>query len=445
MKKIMSMVIKVVVMSAIKKIEYLEGQYLEKNGSLSVSNPNIIINGKTGTLMFNNDLLSRHLLSVGSTGTGKTNGLIQLIKPLKEQMTDNDIMIIFDSKGDYYESLFDKNKDIVISNDSYYSNAINGNYWNVFKELKIDGDDRLEENILEICNSLFQEKIQNSTANQFFPKAARDLMFGILWVICFMEENPSNKNLYELLKDENLVEKLHHLFKGHEHLKCLVTYIDNPRSGQTQGIMSELLQVSRELLVGNFRQCGELSIRDLIRQKKGKTIFIEYDLSIGKVLTPIYRLLIDLAIKETLSRRKSGGNTYFVIDEFMLLPNLYHIENGVNFGRSFGAKFIIAIQNIDQIHASYGDKIGNSILSSFNTKLFFRVTDGATREYIKSFFGTCRIRIAYSPIVSTQGIREEVLISDVIEDWRISKLGVGEAIVSSENKNPFIFSFNQVV
>ena len=75
-------------------------------------------------------------------------------------------------------------------------------------------------------------------------------------------------------------------------------------------------------------------MRQIVRRKGGKVVFIEYDTGIGNMLTPIYKLLIDLAIKEALCRKNNEGNVYFILDEFRLLPHLEHIDNGVNFGRS---------------------------------------------------------------------------------------------------------------
>ena len=77
-----------------------------------------------------------------------------------------------------------------------------------------------------------------------------------------------------------------------------------------------------ELLIGKFKEAGDFSIRSFVRNKGGKILFIEYDLGVGSVLTPVYKALFDLAIKETLGRARSEGNVYFVIDEFSLLPHL---------------------------------------------------------------------------------------------------------------------------
>ena len=50
---------------------------------------------------------------------------------------------------------------------------------------------------------------------------------------------------------------------------------------------------------------------------------MEYDISVGETLTPVYRLLIDQALKEALGRSEKAGNVYFIADEFKLLPKLH--------------------------------------------------------------------------------------------------------------------------
>ena len=121
--------------------------------------------------------------------------------------------------------------------------------------------------------------------------------------------------------DKSPAGEIRAALQQHEDLRATVSYIADDRSPQTQGVISELQQLVREIFVGNFRKSGTISIRQAIRGKGGKAIFVEYDLGYGGMLTPIYRLLLDMAIKEALSRKKSEGNVWFIVDEFRLIPN----------------------------------------------------------------------------------------------------------------------------
>lgn len=67
-------------------------------------------------------------------------------------MTINDIVIIFDSKGDFY-SKFGRKDDYVLGNSSQYIQK--SVKWNIFKEILADGMDERNYifNIHEICKS----------------------------------------------------------------------------------------------------------------------------------------------------------------------------------------------------------------------------------------------------------------------------------------------------
>lgn len=385
------------------------------------------------------NLLSRHMMLLGGIGTGKTNTFNQLIRQLRFSMTKDDVMIIFDTKGDFYKEFYQPG-DIVISNDNTSVGVDGPDYWNIFNE--IERDDHMDDNIVEISKSLFHEKLEKSS-QPFFPTAAKDLFSAILTHIC---RNPqigaTNRVLKEFL-DGASASQIRDLLNLHDDLRGMTNYISDDRSPQTQGVISELQQMAREIFLGNFKKDGALSMRNIVRQKGGKLVFIEYDLGIGNMLSPIYSLLFDLAIKEALCRKKSEGNVYFVTDEFSLIPNLQHVDDAVNFGRSLGVKFMIGIQNIDQVYENYGENRARSLLSGFLTSICFRVNDPQSKEYIKEMFGKNRKKEIYMASVQGRGIVEQIRDANVVEDWDIAKLGIGQAIVGLPGQAPFVFQFKK--
>ena len=385
--------------------------------------------------------MSKHILYTGAIGMGKTTAIMQLLKQLIAGMDSNDVMVIFDTKGDF-KDLYRHGKDEIISCDSDHTSC-----WNIFREVLIDGEGKVEQNLHEIVNQLFDEKIRRSNA-PFFPQAAKDVLYGIMSYIIRSNtpDDIDNEELYAYLRDAN-IDDVVEAFMSEGDLRGIVDYIYNGGEGseQTQGVYSELRNVANELFVGNFKKHGDFSVREFIRNKGGKILFIEYDLSIGMVLAPIYKVMYDLAIKEALCREKSEGNVYFIIDEFKLLPNLYHIDDGVNFGRSLGAKFMVSIQNIQQVIDSYGREKAYSILSAFGTSVAFRVTDRATKEFIQDRYGKNRKRFSFKSVNYGQGNKEELTYSNVVEDWDLLGLKPGEAIVSVSDYDaaPMKFKFKE--
>ncbi len=428
-----------------KKVEVFDGNVLQENPIIyPTQNPQCAFigtdkDGRDTYVPIDANLLSRHMVLLGGIGTGKTNTFNQIISQLRRTMTGEDVMIIFDTKGDFY-STFYRPGDIVISNDNTATGPMGIDYWNIFNE--IEKDDHMEENIVEIAKSLFHQKLEK-TNQPFFPNAAKDLFSAILTHFSRHPELEATNESLRAFLDGSPTAEIREMLKQHEDLKAMVSYIFDDKSPQTQGVISELQQLSREIFLGNFKKNGTLSMRNIVRNKGGRCVFIEYDLGIGNMLSPIYSLLFDLAIKEALCRKKSEGNVYFITDEFSLIPNLQHVDDAVNFGRSLGVKFMIGIQNIDQVYENYGENRARSLLSGFLTSVCFRVNDGKSKEYIKELHGVNRKKEIYMASVQGRGIVENVRDANVVEDWDIARLRIGQAIIGLPGMPPFIFQFKR--
>ena len=60
-------------------------------------------------------LLSSHLLAIGSIGSGKTNLLYHIVKSVLDHIGRGDIVIFFDSKGDFLKRFY-RPGDYVVGN-----------------------------------------------------------------------------------------------------------------------------------------------------------------------------------------------------------------------------------------------------------------------------------------------------------------------------------------
>lgn len=437
-----------------KELKMIMSKQLLEGSSVSVNVPPAlegqsrvvlhgIQNGKRSSFEISDNILSKHILLVGGTGCGKTTLFYHFVSQLQGKMSSNDVMLIFDSKGDFYTRFYKGGQYVVGNSRQYRDKSLK---WNIFKEILADGWNSVDYmlNSSEICRSLFEEKFHN-TNNIFFPNAACQLLSAVL--ISVIREAEKNKSALQNMYNSELKAlmegcdafMLQGIINTHPDMKSVSSYIAG-KGGQSQGVMSELFSTVRELLVGVFAEKGGFSIRDFVRSKGKRVLYIEYDLSIGSVLTPIYRLLFDLALKEALGRSGNFGNVYLICDEFKLLPLLKHIEDGVNFGRSLGVKIIAGLQSIEQLYEIYDEKRGRNIAAGFSSVFAFKANDGTTRDYITNLFGKNMLLERY---VSTDAqYIEEKRIGQVVEDWDMAGLQVGEAIVSLPFSKPFLFRFD---
>ena len=428
----------------------LQGNTVSKNPLPPIpKDPKVILkgefNGKPAQFALDESTLSKHMMLVGGTGCGKTTLFYHLISQLKKKMTADDVMIIFDSKGDFYSKFYNASKDCVIGNSQQYIKT--SEKWNIFKEILADGfdDGQVMMNAQEICKALFEDRTKANSSNPFFPNAARDLLAAILVATIrigegdkqFMNENFYNFRIKEFL-DSCSGPDLCDYLDGFGDMRSVLSYIDGD-GAQSQGVLAEMFSVVRDIFIGVFAEKGKFSMRNFTRQKGGHTLFIEYDLSIGSVLTPVYKLMFDLALKEALGRTKSAGNVYLICDEFKLLPNLSHIDDGVNFGRSLGVKIFAGLQSIEQLYELYGESRGKNLAAGFSSILAFRANDVTTRQYISNLHGKNIVLEQYRMLDNR--MVEEKREGLTVEDWDQNNLRVGEAIVGLPFAPPFRFYF----
>lgn len=402
-------------------------------------------NGTTASFNLDEDTLSKHTMLIGGTGCGKTTLFFHFVDQIRRKMTSDDVMIIFDSKGDFYHR-FGTDKDLVLGNSKEFINR--SVRWNIYKEVLADGIDEHSYilNIQEVCRSFFAKRVEKTT-NSFFPNAASDLLGAIMTAIIRESINDhelrnkrffndSLKEAIDYLTPQMIIDNL----SDHPDLNSVRSYIEG-ESDQSQGVLSEMYSVLREIFVGVFSGHGAFSIREFVRNKGKKTLFIEYDLSIGSVLTPVYSLLFDLALKEALGRSHPQGNVYLIADEFRLLPNLRHIDDGVNFGRSLGVKVLAGLQSIEQLTEVYGNSRGKNIAAGFSSVFAFHANDTTTRNFVTELFGKNLILEQY--LSFDDKYREEKRNGHTVEDWDMTSLAIGEAIVGLPFNQPFRFKFDE--
>ncbi|MFG6353515.1 MAG: type IV secretion system DNA-binding domain-containing protein [Oscillospiraceae bacterium] len=396
-------------------------------------------NGKRAAFGLTDQILSKHLLLVGGTGSGKTNLFYHIVKQLTKRMTKDDVMLIFDSKGDFYSKFYSP-KDILIGNSAQYRKQ--SEKWNIYEEITSDGKDftSVTQCTQEICKSLFSDLVERNSSNPFFPIAARDLLASIIVALVREGVVPDNCDIKNYI-DATPVEELRVLLGRHKELASVASYIGGKAGSQAQGVLSEMYSVVRDIFTGVFADSGDFSMRKFIRQKGGRVAFIEYDLAIGDVLSPVYTLLFDLALKEALGRTATQGNVYLIADELKLLPNLRHLEDGINFGRSLGVKILAGLQSIDQLNANYSSESkAKNAVSGFSSVFAFQQNDYTTREYVSQLMG--RNMILESFPEADGSIHYEKREGYTVEDWDLTSLSVGEAIVKLPSIQPFRFKFD---
>lgn len=419
-----------------------------------IHNPFIVFQDpKTGKMIgINKDMLSCGFITIAEPGGGKTNLLNMITAMLLATQENNDKIIIFDTKGDYYRefgSRIPKDKCIVIGAGSEYRSVTS--YHNIFAEIMPRGSDGKlvytedsDGDALEIAKQLYS-KMQSET-QPIFPSMAEQIIAGLLvffmrkyW--CTDQSKLNNKEFIGFVTGSTN-EELKAVFEldyMKDYRNC-VSYISG-KSNQTQGVNSYIGTVLRELFVGPFAQHDshrEFSMREVVNLSGKRIVFVEYDLRRGESMEPMYGLLMDSGLSNALGGHQIGrNNVYFVWDEMLLLPELKHLSNGLNFGRSQGVKILCGLQNISGLADAYGETGAKRVLASFQNIISFRNSDYATRCFLMDRMGTNYQNTSFSAQQENINIQRE---GHTVEDWDVLSLKRGEAIVSLKDESPFFFT-----
>ena len=397
------------------------------------------------------DMLALGCLALAAPGGGKTNLFNMILSRLLATMGEQDIIVIFDTKGDYLKAFGDKIPEenrVVIGNGEDYRDITK--YHNIFAEIMPKGlDGRLvytpdsEIDALEIAEQLFQQ--MQSETQPIFPAMAEQIVAGI--IIYFMrrywdgnQEQLNNKELIRFFQSKT-TEELKAIFQEEfmEDQRSCVSYISG-NGNQTQGVNSYIGSVLRKMFVGPFAEADtdrEFSMMHMVNGNQKKVVFIEYDLKRGNALAPMYGILIDQVLKHALGGRQDvRKNVYMLLDEWALLPKLRHAANSLSFGRSQGVKVMAGIQNISAIEELYGEAGAKNILAGFQNIFAFKLTDYDTRQFLVKRLGENYQNISFSAQIDNVNVQR---IGHSLEEWDLLDLKLGQAVVSMANEKPFLF------
>ena len=414
---------------------------LEEPPEQSISNPLITINGENGNFYLSDEMLSRPICFAGSTGYGKTNVMFQFTDSLVENINDDDLVVIFDARGDFENRYYhpESPKDLLISPLDEDKSKTCG--WNTFGEFfdKNGGIENASSVATEISKHLFSDL--EGSSQPFFQIAAADVYAAILIA---MLKRARDSGDYSRLKNENFisfinsagVKDLYELVQPYPELRRIHKYFGDGNNQQGLGVLG-FVQAATQKFIGPFANSnmpgGQFSIRRIVREKKINRLFIKFDVSRTESLS-IHSVLFDLLINEAISCK--DRKVYLLVDEFNILKS-EAMETALNFGRGSGLRTIISLQScMPQLKKNYDEATALSMMAGFVNMICFNCADSDTREYLSRRSGKTLEAVSFGGITLT---RE----GTTIEDSDISNLGIGEAYVSLVNTPTFKFKFKK--
>ncbi len=404
----------------------------EMKKNLKVVVPNADMSDVAGIPLINDgkhiwvDDSEYHNLIIGSTGSGKTEMIVQpMVKLLAKK---GESMIITDPKGEIYEKnaeeLREKGYNIVLLN---FRNPQNGNCWNPLTlpyTLHKNGNQDKSIELLEdlALNILYDESSKGQ--DPFWEKTSADYFTGLTLA------------LFDDAKEEEInLNSINLMTTAGEDKLGNTTYIKEYFSYKDQA-SSAYINVASTLMAPNDTKSSILSVfkqkiklfssRENLSEMLAHSDFDMDDIGRKKTAVFIvvqdekktYHSLVTIFLKqcyETLIRvaQETGGKlpykTNFILDEFANMPPLKDVTTMVTAARSRKIRFTFIIQNFAQLHEVYGKENGETIKGNCGNIIYLISSELGALEEISKLCGEVKSKekdkTASTPLVTVSDLQ----------------------------------------
>lgn len=367
-----------------------------------------------------------HNLVIGSTGSGKTETLVQpMVKILAKK---GESMIITDPKGEIYENnateLRERGYNIVLLN---FRDPQKGNCWNPLSlpyNLYKSGDsdkanellDDLAKNILYDESSKGQDPFWENTSADYFA----GLSLALFDDAKEEEINLNSINLMTTVGEEKIGGTTYMKEYFSDKNQASAAYVNvsstlmapSETKGSILSVFKQKIKLfsSRENL-SEMLSHSDFDIEEIGRKKTAVFIVIQDE-------KKTYHSLVTIFLKqcyETLIRvaQESGGKlpfkTNFILDEFANMPPLKDVTTMVTAARSRRIRFTFIIQNFAQLYQVYGKENGETIKGNCGNIIYLISSELSALEEISKMCGEVKSKkddkTASTPLVTVSDLQ----------------------------------------
>ena len=307
-----------------------------------------------------------HILVAGSTGTGKSVAINEMLEQFRK---NEDTVIIVDSGGDFLARHYKEDCDFVF-------NPFDARCVNWSPTLEMDGPwdaDSLSRSI--VPDGVGDNKEWNSYAQTF--------------ISCILERlfKAKKLTLKEFLYAVQVAptSELKVFLEGTAAASQLTS---EKTFGSIRTIASNYVNTYKYLSSSG----AEFSITEMIKAEHAGFLYLTYRDDQLDSLRSLIGCILDVAARTILSLPpNSNRRVWLVLDEFASIGKIQSIEAVATKARKMGGCLLIGIQSIAQLKERYGDNGAQTILSCLSSWLVLRCGDADTAEYMSKFIGDAEI------------------------------------------------------
>jgi type IV secretion system protein VirD4 len=148
----------------------------------------------------------------------------------------------------------------------------------------------------------------------------------------------------------------------------------------------------------------DFDIRNLRRERIA--IFIGCSIAQLDIFRPVLKLLIQQIhdqLMSSLPGRDEPFQVLMMIDEFRQLGRMDDLVSKLTINAGYGFRMCLILQDVSQLDELYGKAVRETTVSACQVKLFIRINDMATSEYVSEMLGSRTQEVATPTIRSGHG------------------------------------------
>ena len=307
-----------------------------------------------------------HLFVVGSTGSGKSVAITQLMDDIERR---GDIALVVDSGGEFCSRYYTPGRDYIINPFDARCAP-----WSPTAEMAGPWDaESLAKSM--VPDGTGDSKEWNGYAQTFVTAVIRRLAeIGRL----------SIKDLLYTVQAAP-IEDLTALLAGTSAAAQLTS---DKTFGSIRTIAANYLGTYSYL----EDNPNPFSVSKFIVEEKPGFIFITYREDQLDSVRNMVSCVLDIASRTILALPASKTRrVWLIIDEFASIGKVQSIEAVATKARKMGGCLLLGLQSVSQLQDRYGDKTAQTILSCLSSWLVLRCSDVDTAEYISKYIGDSEI------------------------------------------------------
>jgi type IV conjugative transfer system coupling protein TraD len=399
--------------------------------SVILNNSNKASHFKIGGMPLVKDMETRHFLVTGSTGSGKTNLIHNLLLQVERK---GQPVIIIDQTGEMIAKYYSKERGDIIFNPF----DARGHAWDFWTDCNAGEDlERFSKILLG-----FNRKQSGNHSDPFWEQSA-EIIFNACAQYLYKFGDPSIEQLTDMVRNTplNILQKQ---LAGTE----AACYLVSESKTTTSSILSVLSTSTKPLdYLIDKAASGTFSLKQYFANIKANSgsscnsspnpwLFLATKPSARALTLPLIACLTELALSELMNIGMDNTGTrrvWFVIDELASLGKLPALSSLMTEGRKYGACVIAGLQSLNQLYANYGQYAGSTIFGQFGTSFFFRNNEPTIAKIVSSMCGSETItRQQKSTSFGANEFRDGVSYSEqqqrkeLVEYADIANLATGE-------------------